>query len=613
MIETNEKNPKPPCIGELRKKRFFVPFYQRGYRWEAPQVKLLLEDIKENTEGARKYSLQPIVVASRNAEEGERWELIDGQQRLTTLNLFLLALGEETIPIQYARQQGEEDETSDRPGLEITQRLQNSITSKEEWGKLKENEHLLDTVDNHHIVEAWLAIKTWLGAPVPGDHFMKPAVLCRTTVIWHEVGSENAASEFLRYNTGKIHLSPCELLKARFLATFDPPMKHRSPAEIAAEWDQMESAFHSEEFWSFLNPPKHVSDAPNRIALLFELLHPSDKDSAAGKGYFESFPSPNEIVKIEDEWLEVRRCFLTLQEWFADREIRKLVGFLRWAKTSTLKIELGDFWEAFETGGRIGYADWLMENVKNVVSPQGQLDHWEKASFEEPNDRHYLQDTLFWFNIRTLPPGTDYPFARHASVSTWSLEHIHAQSSPEEANAKQFEEWKKGCSTLLEHLKKKWADTETRNLSADTKKLEELVGQIKGLTLEESAGPETLKLIRQNARQLDDALKNLLPNPIGEDLNKIWNLALLGRDENSSLSNGFFHQKREKVLKFEREVDEQNKPKHFVPPATVRVFLKAHSSEPDDLFLWAPEDRDGYKDRIREVLEASIKKGASQP
>lgn len=85
MIETNEGSPKATCIGEFLGKRFFIPFYQRGYRWEAPQVKLLLEDIKVNTEGARKYSLQPIVVASKKSEEGEQWGLIDGQQRLTTL------------------------------------------------------------------------------------------------------------------------------------------------------------------------------------------------------------------------------------------------------------------------------------------------------------------------------------------------------------------------------------------------------------------------------------------------------------------------------------------------------------------------------------------------
>ena len=59
---------------------FYVPSYQRGYRWDESQVTALLDDIY-GSEG-NSYCLQPIVV--RKDERG-RFELIDGQQRLTTL------------------------------------------------------------------------------------------------------------------------------------------------------------------------------------------------------------------------------------------------------------------------------------------------------------------------------------------------------------------------------------------------------------------------------------------------------------------------------------------------------------------------------------------------
>ena len=42
------------------KGNFFVPDYQRGYRWGENEVKQLLEDIYEN--GEKSYYLQPIVV-----------------------------------------------------------------------------------------------------------------------------------------------------------------------------------------------------------------------------------------------------------------------------------------------------------------------------------------------------------------------------------------------------------------------------------------------------------------------------------------------------------------------------------------------------------------------
>lgn len=63
---------------------FVVKSYQRGYRWGESQVNALLNDIYDN--GQKAYCLQPIVVRALDNEN--QYELIDGQQRLTTL--FLL-------------------------------------------------------------------------------------------------------------------------------------------------------------------------------------------------------------------------------------------------------------------------------------------------------------------------------------------------------------------------------------------------------------------------------------------------------------------------------------------------------------------------------------------
>lgn len=64
--------------------QFFVPGYQRGYRWGRDEVTRLLDDIRESS--GRKYFLQPVVAKRR--DDG-KWELVDGQQRLTTLLLIL--------------------------------------------------------------------------------------------------------------------------------------------------------------------------------------------------------------------------------------------------------------------------------------------------------------------------------------------------------------------------------------------------------------------------------------------------------------------------------------------------------------------------------------------
>ncbi len=72
---------------------FFVPAYQRGYRWGEQEVRQLLDDIRESN-GAT-YYLQPVVVKRR--DDGS-WELVDGQQRLTTLYLIFQYLKREHLP-----------------------------------------------------------------------------------------------------------------------------------------------------------------------------------------------------------------------------------------------------------------------------------------------------------------------------------------------------------------------------------------------------------------------------------------------------------------------------------------------------------------------------------
>lgn len=70
---------------EIRK--FEIPSYQRGYRWTDIQVNALLNDVynfhEYRIDAQAKYCLQPIVVT--RAADGVSWEVIDGQQRLTTL------------------------------------------------------------------------------------------------------------------------------------------------------------------------------------------------------------------------------------------------------------------------------------------------------------------------------------------------------------------------------------------------------------------------------------------------------------------------------------------------------------------------------------------------
>ena len=78
-------------VGQLKDLVFHIPSYQRGYRWERRQVRQLIEDILESPVNTP-YYLQPIVVAL--IDDNWNYNLIDGQQRMTTLYLIYHALQE---------------------------------------------------------------------------------------------------------------------------------------------------------------------------------------------------------------------------------------------------------------------------------------------------------------------------------------------------------------------------------------------------------------------------------------------------------------------------------------------------------------------------------------
>ncbi|WP_288273929.1 DUF262 domain-containing protein [uncultured Bifidobacterium sp.] len=70
-----------------------VPIYQRAYAWGNDEIKTLLDDIRRAIDGDTQYYLGSLVVAGRGSEQNETvYEVIDGQQRLTTLYLLLAVL-----------------------------------------------------------------------------------------------------------------------------------------------------------------------------------------------------------------------------------------------------------------------------------------------------------------------------------------------------------------------------------------------------------------------------------------------------------------------------------------------------------------------------------------
>ncbi len=79
--------PQEFCVENIFKgTEYVVPIYQRNYSWTKDEIEQLLNDINDVSDGGKgKYYLGSLIVNQLGANV---FEVIDGQQRLTTLYLL---------------------------------------------------------------------------------------------------------------------------------------------------------------------------------------------------------------------------------------------------------------------------------------------------------------------------------------------------------------------------------------------------------------------------------------------------------------------------------------------------------------------------------------------
>ena len=86
-MEASPKAVKDILTGD---KRYFIPPYQRPYRWDADNVEQLVDDIWNSLDAEEKEYFIGSIICIRKGND--KYEVVDGQQRLITLTLILSAL-----------------------------------------------------------------------------------------------------------------------------------------------------------------------------------------------------------------------------------------------------------------------------------------------------------------------------------------------------------------------------------------------------------------------------------------------------------------------------------------------------------------------------------------
>jgi len=564
-------------ISSLLEESFFIPDYQRGYRWTDTQVNQLLDDIWnfvknpqqiESGEEEPFYCLQPVVVKKYN----NIWEVIDGQQRLTTIKIILTYFNARFT--EKFRKKIYDISYQTRPDSEVFLREINE-------------EFKDDNIDYFHIYKAYETVKKWFLDKQNFINDIESALLNKTKIIWYEaleMESNNSIDIFTRINIGKILLTNAELIKALFLqkGNFSDSQASLKQIQIASEWDSIEKVLQDDTFWFFIYNPDNPFKYDNRIEYIFDLMKERTKDAEhyyTFNKFYEVFLKNHENDKpnIDKIWLEIKKYYLTFEEWYRDSELFHYVGFLIDCGVSINTIK-----KHSENIEKDKFKTYLKREIrKQVACKLDDVKYGDKT----------VKRILLLFNVQTIletqKSDSKFPFHKYKSEN-WDIEHVHSQTE-KTISGNQRQEW---INDILEYF-------------CGTSNLLKIMEYIK--TLNEEKVLEICKellVLKQKEKVENNEFDNLFikvqeyfkEGQEIENKHDISNLALLDAKTNRSYGNSFFPIKRKKIIKNDRSGI-------FVPIATKNLFLKYYSTKFGDVMYWNQDDADDYFTAINETLK----------
>lgn len=642
------------AIGELLDGRYFyIPSYQRGYRWTEKQVGDLLRDLlcfsndlanKGNKdEKDRFYCLQPVIARpitdidqlktifgddfNDSILEHGVWEIIDGQQRLTTIFLLYKYLLD---------QKGWDAETlkDEEDGKELyhicyaTRKGSSSFLENLSLKAIKDSseEVFKENVDYFHMANAFKYISEWIktdGKSINVRYQLGGSLdNVRTSlfkllngmsdtkggsvqVLWYELAENKGKrniKEFQKINTGKIRLTDAELIKGLFLLekNFSTSEKYIKQSELALEWEFIENTLHANNFWYFLQ--KKGFDMPNRIDLLFNLIYKkaalkniqvedwdaklkevdiqlSDaRQSEIFRFYYNRFEGKiGEDLQYEvgKAWDEVMELYRTLDDWFCTPSIYNYIGLLSQCGEDLCRLVL-HYEYLPEESTRLDFEDYLKERISFQLR-KVKIDNEKKLILSTYKEHDNIYKVLLTLNIhllneqnKKLESESDvykFPFDV-LNAQNWDIEHIDSFHT----NA-----------LKKDNDKKEWIETALSDRSDELSKEEK--EQI-NLKIEENALDDAINIIKRNAQEVDTE---------EEIKNTIGNLTLLDTATNRMYGNSLFCTKRRIII-------ERIKQGVFVPVATQYIFAKFFDQKGTNRSLWTKEDMEAYHNYIYNVI-----------
>ena len=655
-------------IADLSEYSFSIPAYQRGYRWEKKQVEQLLDDLlefarlKKRMEYESKlhevsllnkvgfYCLQPLAVLNKG---NNQYEVIDGQQRLTTIYLILSWMN------GRIRNPFDNNSTSTEGltySLSYDIREDGFFKNKEFADPLVYNQKALDNIDFYFMAKAYSVIDAWFKSHsnyidiifdvlIPSDYAWIETVDSRSQedkekhrdllndvrFVWYQVdNADSSIPTFNDLNYGKIGLTAAELVKALLMRNSENRDEVQSTnLQRALEWSIMEQDLQDPFFWGMIHP----QDAPCDLHMEYILDIVSEEIYQDKKDFFDSkqwnkdendwdYLIINEYIKTahsqskatEDVWQRIQKVYNVFHNWFLSRTYYHQVGLLmlliqrknkknkRLAKIEMRKTIM-ELYDSYTSSIR---SDFERELIKELGSATRLGEKKETDSQGKENKRRLLLDELQYGendeDIRRVlllycveqcilesDDAPRFPFQLIEKYQVYSLEHIHPQN---------LHDADIPFNTLIEWYRDKREVLKQRGLLSNNNTIlfqavtfldvQLVKAKEKDFNIDKLPVLKQLKIIDEEFDQLSNMDKF--------HLHSLCNMALVGQNVNSALSNNLLDTKRE-ILKQHAYIEKDS----YIPLGTWRAFNKYFSKDVTDLKFWGENDRNAYYGEIERV------------
>lgn len=573
---------------QLKQIYYNIPDYQRGYEWGENNVRLLLEDLKKFLDkiyisdtdkfldDKLFYCLQHITIISK--DNGEYYNVVDGQQRLTTIAIILAYFGKADLPKGKLKYSSRED-TGEFLNNEIFTRKYWEQNDKEEDVKHKDEFYIRAAAN---MVQTWDKEQTWNS----NQRKRYIEILLNRTKLIVNVVSGNEEMIFANINGAKAELDGADLLRAVQITHSSKEkyeITHSDNSNEVNEYrvkmgmllDEINNWCGQKDVRTFLG--RFLKDDSFDKSGFNEKLYPINY---LYRMMYEMHPDNNMPFEFrffeygldikgngvgDDNWemyIELKRIYGFVRDWYESDEIYHYLSYL--FSNFKSKVNFVAIYKTWENSkGKLSFITELKKEISKYIleiySSDGENNE-EPAKEKLKNDLANL--SFSWYhNKESLVKililldviyscKSKYRLPINYFVSKGEdIEHIGCQT-PNEEDLNNREKW-------LEYIKK----LNDYKFDIDKGRLDEWWE----------------KLLKEQ-EVIDDVTSNIIDELNSYGLNSIGNLVLLHSSQNRSYRNASFNTKKSIIIE-----DYYNN-KYSIRPYTLKAFSSNHTS------MWTLED-----------------------